>query len=198
MIVFDLDGTLADCEHRRHFVDPRKNDNYKYFSASFPSSGTIKDLQISDGYWSTEWNGEKFKPDYQAFYQACNQDKPILPTIHIFKQLRQKFEVEIWSGRCESVREKTIDWLEKVEPYLGWVSKIPLKMRPIGDSTPDDKLKERWLLERCADHIEAQIQGKMPSKHDISFVFDDRPKVIRMWRSYGIFVFNCCQHYEEF
>ena len=25
MIIFDLDGTLADCEHRRHFVDPEKN-----------------------------------------------------------------------------------------------------------------------------------------------------------------------------
>ena len=25
MIVFDLDGTLANCEHRRHFVYPLKN-----------------------------------------------------------------------------------------------------------------------------------------------------------------------------
>lgn len=24
MIIFDLDDCLADCEHRRHFVDPEK------------------------------------------------------------------------------------------------------------------------------------------------------------------------------
>lgn len=23
MIIFDLDGTLSDCEHRRHFVDTK-------------------------------------------------------------------------------------------------------------------------------------------------------------------------------
>ncbi len=40
---------------------------------------------------------------------------------------------------------------------------------------------------------EAIAQGKT-----IDFVFDDRPKVIRMWRRRGIFVFNCCQHDREF
>jgi len=30
MIIFDLDGTLADCEQRRHFVDPEKNPDYEY------------------------------------------------------------------------------------------------------------------------------------------------------------------------
>jgi hypothetical protein len=59
-------------------------------------------------------------------------------------------------------------------------------MRPIGDHTPDDELKERWLKEALAE-------GKT-----IEYVFDDRPKVVRVWRKHGIFVFNCCQHEEEF
>jgi len=59
-------------------------------------------------------------------------------------------------------------------------------MRPVGDSTPDDILKERWLDEAIAN-------GKT-----IDMVFDDRPKVVRMWQRRGIFVFNCCQHNEEF
>jgi hypothetical protein len=29
-------------------------------------------------------------------------------------------------------------------------------------------------------------------------VFDDRPKVVRMWRETGLFVFNCAQHDKEF
>jgi len=97
--------------------------------------------------------------------------------------------VQIWSGRCESVRHKTELWLWD-HAGCGFDSTLTypqiLKMRPIGDNTPDDQLKERWMDEAIAE-------GKT-----IDFVFDDRPKVIRMWRRRGIFVFNCCQHDEEF
>lgn len=71
-------------------------------------------------------------------------------------------------------------------------------MRPIGDNTPDEILKERWLNERCADLITAIMEDRIPIKHDIEFVFDDRPKVVRMWRRRGVFVFNCAQHDGEF
>lgn len=60
-------------------------------------------------------------------------------------------------------------------------------MRPIGDNTPDDQLKERWLDE----HI-------VGSGKQIDFVFDDRPKVVRMWRRRGIFVFDVNQSGKEF
>ncbi len=61
-----------------------------------------------------------------------------------------------------------------------------IKMRPIGDSTPDDVLKERWLDEALAE-------GKQ-----IDFVVDDRPKVVRMWRRRGVFVFDVNQSGKEF
>ena len=168
MIIFDLDGTLADCEHRRHFVDRdpeyRQND-------------------------SIHW-----KPDWDAFNEACDNDKPIDSVIHVLDGIyfnssdTQYFlkNVQVWSGRSESVRKKTIDWLDKHTLFDGLAHGITVKMRPIGDYTPDDILKERWLDEAIAE-------GKK-----IDFVFDDRPKVIKMWRRRGIFVFNCCQHDEEF
>lgn len=41
MIIFDLDGTLADCEHRRYFVDPSKNPDYTcYHYNGFTGSGS--------------------------------------------------------------------------------------------------------------------------------------------------------------
>ena len=92
-------------------------------------------------------------------------------------------EVEIWSGRSEAVRLKTLLWLDNNLPNTRG---FPLKMRPIKDNTPDDELKEKWLDEALA-------QGKT-----IEYVFDDRPKVIRMWRRRGIFVFNCNQTGDEF
>ncbi len=172
MIIFDLDGTLANCEHRRHFVDRiahiRKPD----------TEDTI------------------FKSNWTAFYEACDKDEPIQPVINIFEYLGEADEygsdtpwvdysnIQIWSGRCESVRKKTEKWLSK--HIRNYPRDCVLKMRPIGDNTPDDILKERWLDEFIA-------QGKT-----IDFVFDDRPKVVRMWRRRGIFVFNCAQTDREF
>lgn len=177
MIVFDLDGTLADCEHRRHFVDSSKlgtREDYEKWIKPFVDSKTCP-----------EW-----KPDWKAFYEACDQDEVIKITVEVLHHcFACEREVQIWSGRCESVREKTEKWLlDNIEMKYctAFNPKKHLKMRPIGDSTPDDILKEKWLDETLA-------QGKT-----IGCVFDDRPKVIRMWRRRGIFVFNCCQHDEEF
>lgn len=170
MIIFDLDGTLADCEHRRHYVDPLK-------------TGYINDIL------------QKWEPNWKAFYEDCDKDVPFIPVIQIFTAIETAnicpitkkimSPVHIWSGRCESVRGKTEWWINHhVTPFL-WDS-FRLKMRPIGDSTPDDILKERWLDESLS-------QGKK-----IDFVFDDRPKVVCMWRRRGIFVFDVNQSGEEF
>lgn len=156
MIIFDLDGTLANCEHRRHFVDINHN--------------------------------------WKSFYEACDQDKIILPVAFQFYALREKFgichPIQIWSGRCDSVRGKTIDWLQKhFTRDIDWVNN--LKMRPIGDYTPDEQLKEKWLDE--------YLYGNLPSIEALpQIVFDDSPKSIQMWRRRGIFVFDVNQTGEEF
>jgi hypothetical protein len=142
MIIFDLDGTIALIDHRRHFVE-----------------------------------GEK--KDWDAFYQACDGDRFNWPVVRLLKRLYGHHppieRIEIWSGRCESVRAKTLSWLERDElPY------DRLRMRPKGDFTPDDELKRRWLDEHNAER----------GWDKVSIVFDDRDKVVAMWRSQGI---CCCQ-----
>jgi hypothetical protein len=128
---------------------------------------------------------KKFIPDWKSFYEACDKDKPILPVIQFMRSLWVYSDytetIQLWSGRCESVREKTEHWLQKNGGLIGQV-----KMRPVGDSTPDDVLKENWLNE-------LQAEGR-----NVSFVVDDRPKVVRMWRRRGIFVFDVNQTGREF
>ena len=51
-------------------------------------------------------------------------------------------------------------------------------MRPIRSFTPDDKLKNDWL------------NTKFPDKDDVLCVFDDRDKVVDMWRRNGISCFQ--------
>ncbi len=191
MIIFDLDGTLANCEHRRHYVDK------SYITCGIGCSSKRRCIKCLRKL-------ELDQPNWKAFYEACDQDKPILPVMEALRKFGNcpQHEIMIWSGRCESVKEKTIDWLYKYSPYHApkdvWRNFL-LKMRPIGDYTPDDQLKERWLDEYIMSLTEGQLLSySINKKHPISFVFDDRPKVIRMWRRRGIFVFNCAQSDEDF
>ena len=130
--IFDLDGTLALIEHRRHFVE-----------------GSIK--------------------DWDSFFAACVDDKPNYPIIKIFKNLKfSGSNMLIVSGRNESVRRQTEWWLDKYSIVYG-----QLIMRPNKDHRPDHELKKMWL-----DTI-------LPKKHIIA-VFDDRKRVVDMWRENGI------------
>ncbi len=162
MIIFDLDGTLADIEHRCYLIDSEKNV-----------------CRCGDGEVECPRH-QFFKPRWDAFFEACDKDKPNRSVIEVFDCLTmQGHIIEIWSGRSESVRQKTILWLIDHVPCFS--SKVLLKMRPHGDSTPDDQLKEAWLDEALA-------LGKR-----IELVFDDRSKVVKMWRRRGIPCFQVAE-----
>lgn len=183
MIIFNLDGTLANCEHRRHFVDPDKHPDFNIGGIFAYDYKGRKCNQV----------GEPFKPDWQSFYEACDKDEP-LPTCTIFNifhcsHICNDKDVHIWSARCESVRDKTQKWIRQYCSSFFDFSK--LKMRPIGDSIPDDVLKERWINDLLSDY------GRQ-FDHEIDFVFDSDPKSIAMWRRRGIFVFDCNQDGREF
>ncbi len=198
MIIFDLDGTLADCEHRRHFVDPKKNDYAFWFNAK------------DGGYWAIMATSTlddpdgpvRWKPDWKSFYENCDKDLPIQQLITCFDELNDNLTVEIWSGRCESTREKTLRWLDDNVYHnnenIEYINRH-LKMRPMGDPCPDYVLKESWLNQQCSDMIEWVIKGKkFPEKHNIDFVFSSDLKTIEMFRARGIFVFDCSQTGEKF
>lgn len=134
LIVFDLDGTLADVEHRRHLVSGGKR----------------------------RWD---------QFFEACVDDPPVTGVILAFRahQLAGA-RVEVWSGRSDAVRPQTEDWLARHDLHPD-----RLLMRPARDTTPDDELKESWLDQ--AD----------PAP---TVVYDDRDKVVAMWRRRGVACFQ--------
>lgn len=182
MIIFDLDGTLADCEHRRHFVDASYNTHTVLPGDAYRQYPRFYDQETDTCIIPCD---NKWKPNWKAFYEECDKDTPIEATRHVLESLYyQENTIEIWSGRCESVRDKTEAWINK---HLGGMKRIRrLVMRPKGDSTPDDVLKESWL-----DFF-------LEEKIEVHYVFDDRPKVVRMWRRKGIFVFDVNQLGKEF
>lgn len=126
-VVFDLDGTLADCGHRLHYLDAK---------------------------------------DWRGFFAACDQDKPIWRVIAILQAMHDAgHKIEIWSGRSDECRHATEMWLRR-----HGLPEVPVIMRTAGDKRPDDEVKAEFLI-GCAEP---------------DLIFDDRTRVVQMWRSKGI------------
>jgi len=83
------------------------------------------------------------------------------------------YAVILMSGRDEVCRKETEAWCE----YYG-VLYDSLYMRPEKDGRKDDIVK--------AELFDKYVRGN----YNIHFVLDDRPQVIRMWKSIGLTVFN--------
>ena len=125
---------------------------------------------------STKPNG---KIDWDKFFDPknINLDRPNWPVIDTLNLFRDKgLNIVIFSGRSEITKDATVDWLNKFD-----VPFDVLKMRPTSKEfkfKSDDKLKEDWLNEL------------FPNKSDIFAVFDDRDKVVKMWRENGLTCFQ--------
>lgn len=156
LYIFDLNGTLADLKHRRHFVE----------RPSFNLFDPKERVQAN----------KPWKPNWDAFHAACVDDKPIQPVIELLLSLELRAEVWIWSGRMSTVREQTILWLDQnVIANDCMDMDTILTMRPAGDYTPDDQLKESWLHAMSPE-----------DRARLVMVFDDRQHVVDMWRRNGI------------
>tara|TARA_B100001173_G_scaffold305725_1_gene311544 strand:- start:62 stop:508 length:447 start_codon:yes stop_codon:yes gene_type:complete len=132
-IIFDVDGTIADVEHRRHFVTQRPAD-WKSFKEE-----TVNDTPV-------EW--------------VCDIAK---------RHIARGDDVAFFSARNESQRGVTET---QISEWIGNGHK-GLFLRPDGDFRPDEEFKSD-----LADKFE-EFGGK------IDIVFDDRNKVVDMWRARG-------------
>ena len=147
LVVFDIDGTLANIEHRLAFVRS-KPKNWKAFDAGIPND--LVNPHVAEVFWA-----------------MANVDHEII----------------LASGRNERNRDATVKWLRE-NNLVGWQK---LYMRKADDFRSDDIVKREILDEIVADY------GRKPD-----MVFDDRPRVVRMWREAGVFVFNVYQGEEDF
>ena len=133
-VIFDVDGTIADCEHRRHLVD---------------------------GSQPKDWN---------EFRAQTAFDSPVQWVCDIAKRfIAQGDQVAFFSARNESERAVTES---QIHEWIG-DGHQGLFLRPDGSYDPDEVFKAE-----LADKFE-EIGGK------IDLVFDDRNKVVDMWRARG-------------
>lgn len=117
---------------------------------------------------------------WRDFYAACDTDLPNPAVIHTLKSLSaQGARILIWSARSDEVLDKTVAWLDK---HVGWMNYDVLRMRPAGNTEDDRVIKTRYLNELAPE-----------VRRSIVAVFDDRDKVVKMWREHGIPCFQVAE-----
>lgn len=94
--------------------------------------------------------------------------EPVARFAHI---LAERWNIIILSGREETCREKTINWLNKYH-------------------IPFNKILMRKAKDYRADHIiKKEIwEEHIKDQYNVLGVFDDRARVVEMWRNIGLFV----------
>lgn len=158
LVIFDLDGTIADCQHRMHYIKPN------------PPIDPV--------------TGKKIKRRYDLFHHACVDDGVIEPVAYFYRKFVADPDVTVvvLSGRDAATYDKTVDWFSRND--LPMPDELLLKS---GDQhTPDVEQKRVH-----ADRLERKY-GK-----PISMVFEDRQRVVAMWKARGTFVFDVLQHTED-
>ena len=112
---------------------------------------------------------------WQAFFEAADKD-PLHEWCRtlILNYKKEGFDIIILTGRPEWMRSLSIEWLNKFQ--------IPfdkLLMRADEDRRDDPVIK--WEI----------FQKSILPEHSVSFVLEDRDRVVKMWREKGITCLQC-------
>ena len=146
-VVFDIDGTLANIDHRVHYVESKP-------------------------------------ANWKAFADNVYYDTPVEYVIELleFYEKIKKYAIVVLTGRegTEKQQDDTVKWLydNDIEPDL-------FIMRPEGNYDCDTIIKKNMMVE-------------VEKNYEVHCIFDDRPKVVRMWRDAGYYTFCVNQRNSEF
>lgn len=88
------------------------------------------------------------------------------------------FEIVFCTGRPDSHRLETLEWLDK---EISCPDSPRVYMRKTGDRRPDDVVKEEMIQRMRDDGLEPYV------------VFEDRKRCVDMWRRNGITCLQCAE-----
>ena len=180
VIVFDLDGTLADPSHRLHHAKLMVRSAIPLHNWSTHvtdiSCGDMVTLTADDDFGVSAIITLKeaetaFEPDWDKFFSLVGDDEPIKEMVDLFKifQVRGDMYTVVATGRSSVCTDDTMGWLDKQGVHPDKVL-----FRREGDHRPDFKVKFDMLTTLMSEGLKPNI------------VFDDRQQVVDMWRKEGI------------
>lgn len=167
----DLDGTLADVEHRRHHVRPPENTLVGPNGEMVSILGQFEPAELDKPL-------PKFKPHWKAFFDEMVYDS-VDPTCKaILDSFSHIYPIVYATGRPDNYKEQTLTWLEENSLLYPGHS---IFMRARNDSRRDDIVKEIIL------------EFEVKTRYNVFFALDDRDQVVRMLRKHGVKVLQVAE-----
>lgn len=123
---------------------------------------------------------EQKSPDWQSFNDHMDRDVPIMSVVNVVRILALRYYLVICTGRMDNKEEITRHQLQHAD-----IEFKKLMMRKTGDYRSDVIVKLEMLN---------QLHRLNLIDTDTAIVFDDRTKVVEMWRSQGLRTFQVAQH----
>jgi hypothetical protein len=112
--------------------------------------------------------------DWDLFHSKIPDDKLNFWCREIIEKFRLEYKIILVTGRKESCRSDTIQWLKHYQVHYDYIY-----FRKDNDFRTDVLVKEEIYNESILDHF------------SVLFVVDDRKSVVQMWRTFGLTCLQC-------
>lgn len=129
--------------------------------------------------------------DWDSFYELCDKDFLNIPIASVWERFAEDLRF-ILTGRTEeitkndkviNIKDKTIRWLK--DNGLEWYDGLYMRQK---NDFRDDVIIKSELFKKLKEDLPKKHNTTL-SQHSV-IVFDDRQKVVDMWRKIGLV---CCQ-----
>jgi hypothetical protein len=171
-LIIDIDGTLANVDHRKHFVERECNGTNCMISWDDNDKEHIE---------HDKNDCDSLKKDWDSFFGAMKDDTVNEWCRFIVSKCGGYDGCEIFliTGRPEKYRKETERWLMDNCMFEDSCYKA-LYMRPDDMAhAKDAEFKKKVYLEHIKD------------KYDVEFVIEDRQQCVDMFRNLGLTVLQC-------
>jgi len=173
LYIFDLDGTLALIDHRRHILEDSSNSNRwrDFYKACVHDKPNKHIIQTLVSLYSAGNDMKIFSARSEIVY--CE-------TIEwLEKYIRFPLKsTSIHNCNLDQEQDNGMRCQHCIQ-YLPFREDGALKMRQEFDYTPDQELKRKWLYE-----LSQEDRARLVA------VLGDRQRVVDMWRSEGVTCFQ--------
>ena len=159
-IIFDLDGTLADINERKQKAQWESNDKAMDWDVFFDPKNIMLD-----------------KPKYE-----------VIKCLQMFRD--QGYKIVIFSGRNDRSFHTTKEWLADHNIFYDLLVLRPDKFKdeswPVADGNPAT-FNMRFMPDEI---LKKEMLDTFVDIDDVFIIFEDRKKVVDMWRELGLTCFE--------
>lgn len=189
IVICDLDGTISDARARvkKYLFEGVVCDTCGYKQEyTHKEYGTVCGRQTAGSFGiSCRGTIKKVEKDWDGFYGAVGEDKPMEHTLSLLQTLAKTYRVVFVTGRRESCRKDTMVWLMENfihAPYIGNSGGGGQSGEAVVVAPPFELYMRADYDHSQAFKLKRNILKNLLDPKEVAFVFEDEVSTIEMYK----------------